>query len=506
MAIQQSNNSGQGSGQGGSSRPRPGHGHATPSDDARPQQSNSEAAAQGTREETGESGSPHGNNSTNNRGRGGPPFRGGWAGPRGGRANRGGRGGYRGSRHGDHQARAPDYGPLACVPQSSQTQVADLGGAVSSRLTNNSLEGGGTNHWFSNRPGERVWGVTRGGGVDDVIDEVMKRAGATSCQFFLIPNTPGRFDQIAAKAVERTWEDSNGYNDKGKPAGILRHGVKMDTETKKPIKCAACGSKGHILATCFSRPGGRDGEQSGCPRCDTTAHHGGDCKDIAALPLPEQVKILVCQRGNMTPFKGKKPWWKLVHEYVTSKHYTPNTITFLPWSKEFTLEMAKSRRITSMQMRHDTVAGFKLPIDQATFGAGPVYWKHWEPNGLAWPPVLGDLPPRPPGPMDTDGTTATVSAPAPQTGVTTGAAPGAAPGPSTGPAPATSGVTRPIMPPGLAGALNLMPPTPVVSQGPAPGNAAQVSVPNTTSSTGAVPATNPGSEQHEIDYEDNEMI
>ncbi|KAF5575519.1 uncharacterized protein FSUBG_13901 [Fusarium subglutinans] len=408
MAIQQSNNSGQGSGQGGSSRPRPGHGHATPSDDARPQQINSEATAQATRQENGELSSQHGKNSTKNRGRGGASFHGGWAGPRGGRSHRGGRGGYRGGRHGEHRARVPDYRPLDCVPKSSHAQVADLGGAVASRLTSNSLEGGETNHWFSNRDAGKVWGVTCGGGVDDVIDDVMKRTGATSCQFFLIPNTPGRFDQIAAKAVEMTWEDNSGYNDQGKPAGILRHGV---TEKKKPIKCAACGNKRHTLATCFSRPGGKDGEQSGCPRCDTIAHHGGDCKEIAALPLHEQVKILVCQRSNMSPFKGQKPWWRLVHEYATSKHYTPNTITFLPWSKEFTLEMAKSRRITSMQMRHDTVAGYKLPIDQATFGAGPVYWKYWQANNLAWPSVFGPIPPPP----------------------RTGAAPGATPHASTGP-------------------------------------------------------------------------
>ncbi|RBA18430.1 hypothetical protein FPRO05_10725 [Fusarium proliferatum] len=368
---------------------RPGHDQATPSDDAGQQQA--------TREENGESSGPRGNNSTNNRGnRGnrGAPFQGGWSGPRGGRANRGGRGGYHG-RQTDHRAQAPKNPPLALVTKSSQAQVAEPGGEVASRLSNNSLKGGNTHHWYSPRPMERLWGETRGGGVDDLIEDVKKRTGAKSVQFFLVPNIEGQFEQVAAKAVERTWEDNNGYNDKGKPAGILRHGVKIDSETKKPTKCAACGNKAHIVANCFSKLGGKDGEQSGCPLCDTNQHHGGDCKEIAALPLPEQVKMLIVNRGNMAPFKGKKSWWKLLHEYCTSPQFDPKLLTAVPWSKEFTLALAKGRKINDMQLRHDTKPSYTLPRDEAFADLTSIYWKYWQQDNLEWPAALGNLPARP---------------------------------------------------------------------------------------------------------------
>lgn len=524
MAPQQPNNSGRGSGQGGPSRP--GHDQATPSDDAGRQQA--------TREENGESSGPRGNNSTNNRGnRGnrGAPFQGGWSGPRGGRANRGGRGGYHG-RQTDHRAQAPKNPPLALVTKSSQAQVAEPGGEVASRLSNNSLKGGNTHHWYSPRPMERLWGETRGGGVDDLIEDVKKRTGAKSVQFYLVPNIEGQFEQVAAKAVERTWEDNNGYNDKGKPAGILRHGVKIDSETKKPTKCAVCGNKAHIVANCFSKLGGKDGEQSGCPLCDTNQHHGGDCKEIAALPLPEQVKMLIVNRGNMAPFKGKKSWWKLLHEYCTSPQYDPQLLTAVPWSKEFTLALAKGRKINDMQLRHDTKPSYTLPRDEAFADLTSIYWKYWQKENLEWPAALGNLPARPSGPMDTDGTTAPAAAPAPQTEaaagptpgpapgatpvVVPGAGPGAGPGTTTGPAPApqpaASGGMNLGVPPGMVGSLNMFPrPAPVDGQVPAPGNApvaAQPSVPTTTSSTGSVPTTTSGDSnmEYEINYSDDDQM
>ncbi|KAL5598132.1 hypothetical protein FOBRF1_011925 [Fusarium oxysporum] len=450
-------NFGKGSGRGGVNRARPGHGHATPSDDPRPQQRNREAAELAIHQAAGESGGQQGNSSTINTGSQASGGRGASTAPRGrssggnqGRPHTGSGWGSRKHQTGN-QARGSRNPPLALVAKSSQSQVADLAGAVASRLVNNSLEGGNTHHWYSARPGDRIWGETRGGGVDEVIEDVMRRSGATSVQFHVIPNVEGRFETVSANAVERTWEDNNAHNDKGKPAGVLRHGVNMDPETKKPTKCAACGSKSHKLATCISRPARQDGAQVGCPLCDTIQHHGGDCEAIAALSLPEQVKLLISGRASMPPFRGKtQPWWKLLHNYCMSEQFVQGTVTGLPWSKEFITSVAK--RILPMQTRLDTVPGYKLPVDEDTANAGPIYWKYWVPNNLVWPPVLGQIPPCPAHMMDTDGTAATGSAPAPQTVAATDAAapaPAPAPGPAPGPAPPSPPATSSVAAGGL---------------------------------------------------------
>ncbi|KAG5762693.1 hypothetical protein H9Q72_009204 [Fusarium xylarioides] len=448
--------SGRGSGQGGFKRAGPGHDNATPDKGPRRHQQNREAAEHATRQAIGEPNSQQSNNFTNNNISQAGGSRDGPSAP-----NRTFSGGNHGRPDADSgwssheqqiEHKAPGSGkmPLALVAKSSQTQVADNAGAVASRMETIPIPDGNSHHWYSDRPGDLMWGETCGGGVDDLIEGAMRRTGATSCQFFVIPNNPGRFDRIAAKAFERTWEDNNGYNDKGKPAGILQHGVKIDSEMKKPTKCAACGRKGHEVATCFSKPSGRDGAQVGCPQCNTTKYHGGDCKEIAALPLPEQVKMLVCQRANMTPFKGEKTWWKLLHEYCISQHFTPAVITALPWSKEFTYSLAKSKRIAPMQTRLDTVPGYQLPGDPDTASPDKIYWKYWEPNNLVWPPVLGQIPSHP-SPMDTDDTTT----PAPQPGAAPCTAPSSQPATSSG--AALSG--RLSLPPGFAASVGLMPRT-----------------------------------------------
>ncbi|CVL13738.1 uncharacterized protein FPRN_09953 [Fusarium proliferatum] len=488
MAIHKPDKSGKASRQGDLNSARPGHGNARPRQDPRPHQRNHQATEQATRQAAGDSSGQQSHNLTN-AGSQACGIRSASYIPHGRPSSDNQEIPHFGSgSSSQHQVECTSQGfrntPLPLVAKSSQTQVSDKDGAVASQMDIKSMKGENTHHWYSHRPGDRMWGETCGGGVDDLIEDVKKRTGAASVQFTITANIDGRFEQIAAKEVERTWEDNNGYNDKGKPAGILRHGVKIHSETKKPTKCASCGNKAHKVATCFSKIGGKDGEQSGCPLCDTNQHHGGDCKEIAALPLPEQVKMLIVNRGNMVPFKGKKPWWKLLHEYCTSPQYDSKVVTAIPWSKEFTLALAKGRKINHMQLRHDTLPAYKLPKDEAFADPTSIYWKYWQPENLAWPAAFGNLPGRPSGPIDTDGTKAAAS----QTGAAARAVAGAAPcvNPVATPAPAPApqradpGGLNLGVPPGMASSLNLLPrPAPVDGQVPTPGNApvaAQASV------------------------------
>ncbi|RKL47878.1 hypothetical protein BFJ70_g2245 [Fusarium oxysporum] len=421
MTSGKHNNFGKGSGRGRVNRARPGHGHATPSDDPRPQQRNREAVELAIHQATGESGGQQGNSSTINTGSQASGGRGASTAPRGrssggnqGRPHAGSRWGSRKHQTGN-KAQLSRFPPLSLVTKSSLSQVAEIGGAVGSRLANNSPDGGTTHHWYSARSGDRVWGETCGGGTDELIEDMKRRTGATSVQFFLVPNVEGRFETISATAVERSWEDNNGLNEKGEPAGILRSGVKMVPEAKRPTKCAACGSKSHKLASCISRPRRQDGAQAGCPLCDTIQHHGGDCQAIAALSLPEQVKLLINGRANMPPFKAKtQPWWKLLHKYCTSTQFVQGSITGLPWPKEFIASIAK--RILPMQTRLDNEPEYKLPLDPDMTSYSDIYWRYWAPNNLQWPISLGV---RPPCPANLDKTTsdvahATGSAPTPQ--------------------------------------------------------------------------------------------
>ncbi|SCN96817.1 uncharacterized protein FFE2_08608 [Fusarium fujikuroi] len=420
MAIHKPDNSGKASRQGDLNRARPGHGHARPRQDPRPHQRNHRATEQATRQAAGDSSGQKSHNLTNT----------------GSQAGGIGSASYIPHERpsGDNQE-SPHFGsgsssqhqiectsqrfrntPLPLVAKSRQTQVSDKDGAVASQMDIKSMTGENTHHWYSHRPGDRMWGETCGGGVDDLIEDVKKRTGAASVQFTITANIDGRFEQIAANAIEKTWVDNKGDNDKGEPAGILRHGVKIESETKKPTKCAVCGNKAHKVATCFSRIGGKDGEQSGCPLCDTNQHHGGNCERIAALPLPEQVKFLIIERGSMPPFRGKEPWWKLFHTYCMSRHFARGIINAFPWSMEFTLSLARSRRIPPMQKGYDANPRYILPADPATSHVSAIYKKYWEPNNLELPPVFRRLPPRPAAAMETRSTTATGSAPGPLTG------------------------------------------------------------------------------------------
>ncbi|KAF5623660.1 hypothetical protein F25303_11764 [Fusarium sp. NRRL 25303] len=420
MAIHKPDKSGKAFRQGALNRARPGHGHATHRRDPRPQQRNHQATEKTNRQATGDSSGQQSHTLTKTGSQAGG-IRGASYIPHGRPSGDNQESPHFGSgTSSQHQIECTSQGfrntPLPLVAKSSQTQVSDNDGAVASQMDIKSMKGENTHHWYSHRPGDRMWGETCGGGVDDLIEDVKKRIGAASVQFTITASVDGRFEQVVAKAVERTWEDNDGYNDKGKPAGILRHGVKIEFQVKKPTKCAACGNKDHKVATCFSKPGGKDGEQVGCPLCDTNQHHGGDCKEIVALPLPEQVKLLIMDRGSMTPLKGKNPWWKLFHTYCISQHFTPGAINAFPWSFEFTLSKAKSKHIPLLQKRYDDNPRYILPADPATSSLIDIYWKYWEPNNLAWPPVFRRLPPRPAAAMETRSTTATGSAPAPLTG------------------------------------------------------------------------------------------
>ncbi|KAG4259199.1 hypothetical protein FPRO04_07502 [Fusarium proliferatum] len=242
----------------------------------------------------------------------------------------------------------------------------------------------------------------------------------------------------------------------------------------------------------------------------------GDCKEIAALPLPEQVKMLIVNRGNMVPFKGKKPWWKLLHEYCTSPQYDSKVVTAIPWSKEFTLALAKGRKINHMQLRHDTLPAYKLPKDEAFADPTSIYWKYWQPENLPWPAAFGNLPGRPSGPIDTDGTKAAASQTGAAARAVTGAAPCvnpvATPAPAPAPQRADPGGLNLGVPPGMASSLNLLPrPAPVDGQVPTPGNApvaAQASVPTIANFTGSVPTTTSGDSkmESEINYSEDDHM
>ncbi|KAM0084518.1 hypothetical protein ACKRZS_003359 [Fusarium odoratissimum] len=396
------------------------------------------------------------------------PVRGGSRSSRGGFTGRGGRGGSNSGRgrvyHNSHQAgrrsvatssRQTEDQPLAVATSSMMTWVADSQSRRSARLVNHTPEGGNSHAFFQLRPGHEVWGVTPGYGIEEQARDLKKRSRCSHVIFQLIAVDEERFKAVSKHAVEKTMEDHNGKTVDGRSALLLRGGVdpqpKQEGEDEEE-KCKVCGNPDHTLRTCFSRT--RKGETFACPQCDTADHSGSTCARIAALPLTEQVKLLITDRGDMPAYyAGSRDdcWWQLMHKFCMSEEFDPTLLGVVPWSKTYPSKLRKDGiDILELQKQHDKNIGFQMPRDSSTESFLKVAQKYWDNYSLPWPVTnLGERPAPPRRHRDGDQNmeeTAPVAEPAPaaeqeaavSTAPDTVAEPATAPAPAPAPAPATA--------------------------------------------------------------------
>ncbi|KAF5585749.1 uncharacterized protein FSUBG_12338 [Fusarium subglutinans] len=337
----------------------------------------------------------------------GPP-RGGSRTSRGGHHGRGGRGSHSGRgrvyhnnnqtwrQSGTSSSKMEDK-CLATATASKMTWVANSQGQKAARLVNHTPGGGNTFAFAQQRPHNQRWGVSPGYGVDDQAQDLIKRSGKTHVIWQLIAVDEELFKTISENAVEKTIEDHDGKNCDGKSALLLRGSV--DPHPKQEVEeeegCKVCGNPDHNLSTCFSQTKG--GETFGCPHCDTVDHSGMECDKIAKLPLTEQVKILITDRGNMTAFHEgpkKNSWWKLLHKFCMSAEYDEGLLGSFPWGKKRWSQFRKEGDdVKELQKKYDAKEGFIPPPDTSNDTLLKVAKKWWDGENLPWPRAnLGERP------------------------------------------------------------------------------------------------------------------
>ncbi|KAF4950522.1 hypothetical protein FGADI_8141 [Fusarium gaditjirri] len=369
------------------------------------------------------------------------PVRGSSRSSRGGFAGRGGRGGsysargrtYHNNQTGRYSAasssKQKDDKSLAVATSSMMTRVADNLTRKATRLVNHTPGGGNSHAFVQLRPGNEVWGVTPGYGVEDEIEALKKKSGCSHVIFQLIAVDDELFKSVSQKAVEKTVEDHEGKNVDGRYALLLRGGVdpqpKQEGEDEEQ-KCKVCGNPDHTVNACFSRT--RKGETFACPLCDTADHTGSTCARIAALSLTEQVKLLITDRGNMPAYFAESRencWWRLMHKFCMSEEFDLTLVGMVPWSRNFPAKLRKEGTdILELQKQYDGKTGVCMPPDASLESILKIAQKYWDNDGLPWPVVnLGQRPVPPGRNQDGDQTME-------------GAAPAAEPAPAPAPAEA----------------------------------------------------------------------
>ncbi|KAF9766903.1 hypothetical protein IL306_000600 [Fusarium sp. DS 682] len=315
------------------------------------------------------------------------------------------RGGFSGVRSRGHsyqtgsRRRVPQRS-LAVATDSVLTRVADNNSRVEMQLVNHTPVDSNQNAFVQHRPQGDVWCLTPGYGVEEQIEAMKRREGCSHVIAHLHPYNKGRFDTVSEGAIEKTIEYHNGKNVHGNQALLLRGAV-----NPQPTRlCPACGSMNHRMATCFSKP--VKGECYGCPLCDSNDHTGPDCEKLAALPLDEQVKLLITQRADMPPFTSKEGnhWWRLMHKFCMSdEHFDETLIAHAPWTRPYTKQVRHDGYdILQLQKKFDAGEGYVMPKDPAVNCMIKIAEKFWDKSNLAWPTNLGVRPPPSNAPADGD--------------------------------------------------------------------------------------------------------
>ena len=282
--------------------------------------------------------------------------------------------------------------PLQCrVAVAELVETADQAGNSATMLVPNAVGGGLNTNWWTTTPQGCVWGVTQDeNAVLDRFRQARNETYARNIGYILIPQDPVAFEEIKRNETQSRVVKSNGRDDNGQPAGLV-----APKTTQIPVEandnCPWCPQGGHSLINCiYACPAG---ELEGCAICNTQSHIPMTCDVFENMSLRDKVIWSVVKRANKPALRTRDPWYVMLHEWCNIVTYDSDLIKGFPWSKGFAQYLFREQRrlnILALQNRYDANRDrHVLPVDPATASFYMVWKTYWEPEGLAWPSVLG---------------------------------------------------------------------------------------------------------------------
>ncbi|RSL83118.1 hypothetical protein CEP52_016799 [Fusarium oligoseptatum] len=146
-----------------------------------------------------------------------------------------------------------------------------------------------------------------------------------------------------------------------------RSGGVIDMGNMGEYQCENCTGPGHNMVWCLKVP---EGELEGCTLCHSLTHCIDECNTFLAMPLQDQVKVLVYDRFSLPPLKTKEHWFQWLCRWLShpdSRDQSPPA--GYPWSEDYTAELGFGivGDVDALQEdfdQHKDVA--RLPRDPAT--------------------------------------------------------------------------------------------------------------------------------------------
>ncbi|KAJ3461206.1 hypothetical protein MRS44_009759 [Fusarium solani] len=150
-----------------------------------------------------------------------------------------------------------------------------------------------------------------------------------------------------------------------------REGQVVDVGDMGEYQCENCPESGHNMVRCLKVP---EGALNGCTLCHSRTHYIDECNTFLAMPLQQQVKVLVFDRFSMPPLRTKEHWFQWLRRWLAdpgsrNKDGDAYVPTGFPWSEKFTADLGQGfvGDVDALQEefdQHKDVA--RLPRDPAT--------------------------------------------------------------------------------------------------------------------------------------------
>lgn len=285
--------------------------------------------------------------------------------------------------------------PPRLVVEAKMFETADHIGNVAYKLVPTQIGDDGRANWYTPSYPPGFWGVapdehTLNQGMVKAYHHLSQEAGTSDVGWTMFIQDPDRFDAVKKNEVESRVLRNTGRAANGQVASLVTP-KKTEYPPKGGDDCPFCPRGGHALIDCIVNVPEGEGELDGCPICNSLDHLPSNCDVFRDMSPRQKVIWSVVKRANKPPLKTGTPWWVFLHDWCNIVTYDPTLINGFPWSKRYT-EIMKNHQtwlhLPQLQDEYDADREV-LPVDPATASFYMIWKTYWEPEGLAWPPVLG---------------------------------------------------------------------------------------------------------------------
>ncbi|CAG7563839.1 unnamed protein product [Fusarium equiseti] len=312
------------------------------------------------------------------------------------------RGGYSSSRDGSSGSDSEEdstsiRSPPRMVREAEMLETADHIGNAAHKLVPTAVSDDGRTNWYTGSYPPGFWGVapdehTLNQGMMRAYHDLSLERGTSDIGWTMFIQDLDRFDAVKKNEIESRVLRNTGRAENGQAARLV-----TSKRTQYPPKarddCPFCPRGGHGLIDCIVNVPEGESELDGCPICNSLNHLPSNCHAFRNMSLRDKVIWSVVKRANKPALKTTTPWYVMLHEWCNIVTYDSGLINGFPWSKRFT-EIMKNERtwlyLPQLQDEYDADHEVEvLPVDPATASFYMIWKTYWEPEGLAWPSVLG---------------------------------------------------------------------------------------------------------------------